>query len=106
MGYMVQRIQLPRLSKADAEGVLRAHQFIEQIIGALRTTNWAGSAACIALAGNVDVVLCQLYNKVEAAILRPVDESTPQSPGEVPPASSPDDDANQAPKTPPEEALS
>ena len=82
---MVQRIQLPRLSRTDVEGLMRAHQFVEQIVGALRGTNWAGAAACIALAGNVDVVLCQLYNKAEHAILGDQASSPPESPGEASP---------------------
>jgi hypothetical protein len=98
---MVQRIQLPRLSKADVEGLMRAHQFVEQLVAALKQTNWAGAGACVSLAGNVDIVICQIYNKAEAAILGKPASSSPEPAGEPPTAISTGDDADQVGKTPP-----
>lgn len=62
------QIQLRRLSKADFEGLLRAHYELAELIGTLKTTNWAAAGACIVLAGHVDSFVCGLYNKAEASL--------------------------------------
>lgn len=90
------QVQLRRLSKADFEGLLRAHQELAELIGTLRTTNWAAAGACIVLAGHVDGFICGLYNKTETSLKARLGLPIADPPGEIPaaaPASSADDQA-------------
>lgn len=67
---MGDRVQLPRLTKSDVEGLMRAHQKVLGIQVTLKGTNWAGANACNVLAFEIDLELARIINKVELVTQR------------------------------------
>ena len=63
-------IPLPRLTKRDVEEITRAHQELVAADQALQTTNWAAAPMVRIAVGHADMVLCRLFNKAEAAVIR------------------------------------
>ncbi|SRR5713101_305521 len=81
---MVGRILFPRLTKADVEGLMSAHQKLVALDATLKGTNWAGARACIVLVGDVDLLIARLFNKAEATMLRAGAAAAAESPQEAP----------------------
>ena len=82
---MPNRIRLKRLSKAQFEGLLKAHNQVEAVIASLQRTQWAGATSCIALLAEINQFVCDLYNSVEASLklqlgLPPIDSPGPEQP--------------------------
>lgn len=92
------QIQLRRLSRADFEGLLRAHSQLAETIGLLHQTNWAAASACIVLLGDVDRFVCGLYNKTEASFKARLGLPIADPPGEIPAAAEPAANPDQEPK--------
>lgn len=95
---MGSQIQLRRLSKADLEGMLQAHQKLAETIGLLHQTNWAAASACRVLLGDVDRWICALYNKAEASLKARLGLPIADPPGEIPAAAQVKPDADQGAK--------
>jgi len=87
---MVDRVQLPRLSRSDVEELGKAHVALAAVDAMLRDGKWAGAIGAIALIGQADQVIARLYNKAEASVLRqtgtPAAETAPDAPIEGNPA--------------------
>jgi len=61
------RIHFPRLNKRLCERLFAAHQHCVTVDGVLRRTQWTGAPSCIALVGEIDQVITELYNLAERA---------------------------------------
>lgn len=98
---MPKRIQPPRLSLADVQGLMAAHVKLVAIDKALKGTNWAGAGPCVILAGEVDMLIASLYNKAERVMTsKPAEleaESGQGAPAEIPAA----DNQGEAGEAPP-----
>jgi len=83
---MVDRVQLPRLSRSDVEELGKGHVALAAVDAMLRDAKWAGAIGAIALVGQADQAIARLYNKAEASVLRqtgtPVTETVPGVPSE------------------------
>ena len=79
------QIQLRRLSRADYEGLVLAHEKCVTITNLLNHSSWGQAPAVVALLGDVDRFLCELFNKTEAALNRALGVPIAPSPGESSP---------------------
>ena len=83
---MMDRVQLPRLSRSDVEELGKGHVALVAVDAMLRDSKWAGAIGAIALVGQADQVIARLYNKAEASVLRqtgtPAAETAPGAPSE------------------------
>jgi len=78
------RIRGPRLSQGDVKQLMLSHSKLVALDRTLNGTNWAGRDACRILVGEVDVFICELYNKAERAMMRSAEAPAPaSSPGEA-----------------------
>ena len=91
------QIQLRRLSRADYEGLVLAHGKCVTIANLLNHSSWGQAPAVVALLGDVDRFLCELYNKTEAALNRALGVPLAPSPGESSPEIPADAAADQEP---------
>ena len=74
---MRERFDLPRLTKRDIQRILDSHNAVMTVRGALDRSSWSAGRALSASLVLVDMVLCELYNRAEAAYLK-----TPHTPAE------------------------
>ena len=98
---MMDRVQLPRLNRSDIEELGKAHVALVAVDSMLQRAKWEGAVGAIALIGQADQVIAQLYNKAEASVIRqsgaPAAETAPGAPSEQHPA----DEAGQERYGPP-----
>lgn len=95
---IVARAYFRRLAKGDFEGLASAHQKVAEVIGALRTTNWAGAGPCSVLLGDVDRFLCGLYNKTESSLRASLGLPIADPPGQSDAAAAAESVSDQGPK--------
>ena len=98
---MAKRPRLMRLSKADYEGLVLAHDKCARAIGLLTHTNWGGAPGTSALVEDVDRFLCQLYNRAESSLRKALGLPSIETPQDASPELGAADDANQAEIAPP-----
>jgi len=92
---MVDRVQLPRLSRSDVEELGKAHVALAAVDAMLRDGKWAGAIGAIALIGQADQVIARLYNKAEASVLRQTGTPAAETAQGAPLEQSPGDPADQ-----------
>jgi len=83
------QVQLRRLSRSDYEGLVVAHDKLVTVTSLLNRSSWAQAPAVVALIGDVDRFIAELYNKTEASLLRALGQPIPASPGSGSPEISP-----------------
>ena len=83
---MMDRVQLPRLSRSDIEELGKAHVALVAVDSMLQRAKWEGAVGAIVLVGQADQAIARLYNKAEASVLRqtgtPAAETAPGEPSE------------------------
>jgi hypothetical protein len=92
---MVDRIQLPRLSRSDVEELGKAHVALAAVDAMLRDSKWAGAIGAIALVGQADQVIARLYNKAEASVIRQTGSPAPETPPGAPAEQRPGESTGQ-----------
>ncbi len=70
MGSAMAARKLPRFSQAEFEEIGKAHLLLEPVIQTLQGASWGPAAVMLRNVAMVDMLLCRLYNKLEAAVLR------------------------------------
>jgi hypothetical protein len=70
MARMPKRIEFPRLTRRDCERLLDVHQQLNRASDTLEHTSWTGGRAVSALIMSALVLLTELYNRAERAVLR------------------------------------
>jgi hypothetical protein len=82
---MEKRVRLRRLTKADFEGLLKAHDRCVTITSLLNRSSWGQAPAVVQLVGDVDGFICELFNKAEASLQRALGVPIEALPGESSP---------------------
>ncbi|SRR5579884_643516 len=103
MGSAMAARKLPRFSQAEFEEIGKAHLLLEPVIQTLQGASWGPAAVMLRNVAMVDMLLCRLYNKLEAAVLRAQAAQPTESPSEPLSESRLAVDANQAAKAAPGE---
>jgi len=92
---MAVRIQPPRLSRADIEGLARGHAACDSAQSMLLSSKFPARDAVSQMVAQADQVICSLFNKAEKVMLAQVAAPAAETPSDSAPAASVGESAGQ-----------